>query len=119
MELEIIERLENDSKLSSGYDFVSKYKSISVPYLTFLSFLTIVGTIGNFLVLGTLLIVKVSPYGYHIYVYFSIRVSHGGSFAADLPWLGFGLNILLKYWLSGGELSSKPPGYWSNLWFVL
>ena len=59
MELEIIERLENDSKLSSGYDFVSKNKSFSVPYLTFLSFLTIVGTVGNFLVLGTLLILKV------------------------------------------------------------
>ena len=65
MELEIIERLENDSKLNSGYDFVSKNKSISVPYLTFLSFLTIVGTVGNFLVLGTLLIVKVSHFEYY------------------------------------------------------
>ena len=70
MELEIIERLENDSKLTSGYDFVSKNKSISVPYLTFLSFLTIVGTVGNFLVLGTLLIVKVSHFEYY---FFSIR----------------------------------------------
>ena len=65
MELEIIERLENDSKLISGYDFVSKYKTISVPYLTFLSFLTIVGTVGNFLVLGTLLIVKVGHFEYN------------------------------------------------------
>ena len=67
MDLEIIERLENDSKLTSGYNFVSKNKSISVPYLTFLSFLTIVGTVGNFLVLGTLLIVKVSHFEYYFF----------------------------------------------------
>ena len=59
MELAILERIENDTKLSSGHDFVTTNKSASIPYLTFVSFITIVGTIGNVLVLGTLLIVKV------------------------------------------------------------
>ena len=62
MDLEIIRKLENNSGLSSGYEFVTKYKTISIPYLTFISFLTIAGTLGNFLVIGTLLIVKVSKF---------------------------------------------------------
>ena len=60
MDLGIIRQLENNSGLSSGYEFVTRYKNISVPYLTFIAFLTIAGTLGNFLVIGTLLIVKVS-----------------------------------------------------------
>ena len=60
MDLGIIRQLENNSGLSSGYEFVTRYKNISVPYLTFIALLTIAGTLGNFLVIGTLLIVKVS-----------------------------------------------------------
>ena len=60
MELEIIRKLENESHSYNTYDFIRSYKSVSIPYLTFISFFTLTGTFGNFLVLGTLLKVKVS-----------------------------------------------------------
>ena len=44
MDLGIIRQLENNSDLSSGYEFVTRYKNISVPYLTFIALLTIAGT---------------------------------------------------------------------------
>ena len=62
MDLGIIRQLENNSGLSSGYEFFTRYKNISVPYLTFIALLTIAGTLGNFLVIETLLIVKVSKW---------------------------------------------------------
>ena len=60
MELEIIRKLENESQSYNTYDFIRSYKSVSIPYLTFISFFTLTGTFGNFLVLGTLLKVKVN-----------------------------------------------------------
>ena len=44
----------------SSYDFIENNKHIAIPYLTFISALTLVGTCGNFLVLGTLLVNKVN-----------------------------------------------------------
>ena len=67
MELEIIRKLENESRAYYRYDFITNYKSVSIPYLTFISFFTLTGTFGNFLVLGTLLKVKVSTEYLHSY----------------------------------------------------
>ena len=72
MELEIIRKSEiddenktvdlksNESLPYSSYDFIDNNKVIAIPYLSFISLLTFVGTLGNMLVLGTLLINKVS-----------------------------------------------------------
>ena len=68
MELDILEVIENELGLTqsneslpySSYNFIENNKSIAIPYLTFISGLTFIGTFGNMLVLGTLLIVKVS-----------------------------------------------------------
>ena len=68
MELNILEVIENELGLRqsneslpySSYNFIENNKSIAIPYLTFISALTFIGTFGNMLVLGTLLIVKVS-----------------------------------------------------------
>ena len=68
MELDILEVIENELDLRqsneslpySSYNFIENNKSIAIPYLTFISGLTFIGTFGNMLVLGTLLIVKVS-----------------------------------------------------------
>ena len=70
MELDILEVIEdelaphqsNASLPYSSYDFIENNKSIAILYLTFISGLTVIGTFGNMLVLGTLLIVKVSSY---------------------------------------------------------
>ena len=71
MELEIIRKWkesENDTVESktdgslpySSYDFIEKNKLIAIPYLTFISGLTFIGTFGNMLVIGTLIINKAS-----------------------------------------------------------
>ena len=64
MELDILEVIENEQSNESlpysSYNFIENNKSIAIPYLTFISGLTFIGTFGNMLVLGTLLIVKVS-----------------------------------------------------------
>lgn len=47
-----------------GYDFIARHKHIAVPYLTFIAALTLIGTLGNLLVLGTLVINKVSIFSH-------------------------------------------------------
>ena len=59
MELEAILKLENETNSYSRYDFIVNNIWLSIPYLTFSSFFSFVGTIGNFLVFGTLLKIKV------------------------------------------------------------
>ncbi len=60
MELELIERIEFESNFSSGYDFIEKNKGIAIPYLSLISLFTCTGTIGNILVLGSLIITQVN-----------------------------------------------------------
>ena len=65
----MLQELENENDLYlqsknvslpySSYDFIDNNRLIAIPYLTFISGLTFIGTFGNMLVLGTLLIVKV------------------------------------------------------------
>ena len=69
MELDFIRVLEvqRENKSSaqfqhlpySSYNFIENNKSLAIPYLTFISVLTFIGTFGNMLVLGTLVINKV------------------------------------------------------------
>ena len=66
MEFDILsvweDRLENitcHGNDSCKFNFIGKKKDIAVPYLIFISFLTFVGTFGNALVLGALVINKV------------------------------------------------------------
>ena len=64
MELEIIRKLENETKSYFKYEFVNNNKVIAIPYLTFTLVFSLSGTIGNILVLGTLFQIKVSFYTY-------------------------------------------------------
>ncbi len=70
MELELIAQIEedfyrshnvsfNESLAEPKFDFVNKNKAIAVPYMFFITVVMVMGAIGNVLVLGTLIIIKV------------------------------------------------------------
>ena len=89
MELEIIrmwkesgnDTVESNTEGSlpySSYDFIEKNKLITIPYLTFISGLTFIGTFGNMLVLGTLIINKASIFQIILNIsYYYLNISNG------------------------------------------
>ena len=60
MELEIIFARENNSNISYGRDFFENNKAVAIPYMILTTLTGITGTVGNSLVLGSLIINKVS-----------------------------------------------------------
>lgn len=66
MELEILESLKSLHRNHSGapeddaLGFISHHKAVAIPYLTFIVVVIVLGTLGNFLILVTLVAVKVS-----------------------------------------------------------
>lgn len=94
MDLEIILKLENESHSYERYDFVERNKSVSIPYLTLITLLTFSGTFGNFLVLGTLLIINVRQLRYSILAHFDVVLtSHFDKFTLTFSVLRAYLNI--------------------------
>ena len=55
-------RTESDSTNNSGADrdFIERNPGISIPYLTFLCLFTLTGSIGNLMVIGSVVTYKVS-----------------------------------------------------------
>ena len=55
MEFEYVARALNLSDKSSGYDFIERKPEIAIPYLICISSFTLFGSIGNVLVIASLL----------------------------------------------------------------
>ena len=55
MEFEYVAKYLNLSNKSSGYDFIERQPELAIPYLIYISCCTLFGSIGNVLVIASLL----------------------------------------------------------------
>ena len=59
MELEVLAKVEENSNTSHGVSFLEENRAVAIPYLLLISLTSVTGTLGNSLVLGSLVINKV------------------------------------------------------------
>ncbi len=59
MELEVLAKVEENSNTSHGVSFLEENRAVAIPYLFLVSLTSVTGTLGNSLVLGSLVINKV------------------------------------------------------------